>query len=136
MHVLVDPGPGHPAEVGSEIETVGFTEFAKSLLGPGSEGEDFGLLFVPKLLDAIGVLIGDDHHVAAVVRIEIEHNKCVPSPVNNEILCVLLFPGHPAEQAFSGFFRVFERLYVGGSPGGEETLHKRRSILRIGEFIK
>ena len=132
MHMVIDACAGNAAEVGTKIETVGFVQPAKGLLGPCREGENLGLFFVPQFFNRIRVFIRDDHHMAAVVRIQIHDNKGMSSPINDEILRIPPLPGHPAEQAFSGFFRVFERLYVGRSPGGEETLHKRRIIGRFG----
>src|SRR5436305_2982399 len=90
MNMIGNPGACRLSLVDAHVESVRMHDLAQRRHGELGCGKKLGAGSRLDLGKAAGVLIGHDHQVTRVVRVEIEHHEDSFTPKENMILLVLV----------------------------------------------
>jgi hypothetical protein len=133
MHVEVGchTGAGSPAQVESEIETIGSVFCAKGGFAPLGQLHDFLEFERRRIAQEGDVAVRHDEHVARGIGEEVQNHERGLAPAQNKVLPVVLLRQDPAEDAPA--LSVAEPADVVEAPGRPEMIHQAfmRSLISL-----
>ena len=123
VQVLLDARACGFAKVHPDVETVGMILLAQRDLGSLRELEHISGGFLVQPGKRPGVLVRNDHQVPAGIWKEIEHDKNQFSPIENQVVDVVVAGLDVAE--YAGILG-FRRGNVAVAPGTPDVVHTRQ----------
>lgn len=90
VNVIRDTGSRHGALIDSEVEPCGVHNVGQNAHGKLAEPEESATRFRLQRVPFTRVLVGNDHEMAGVIGIKVEHDKALRRPVDDVILVVVL----------------------------------------------
>lgn len=128
VEVFDDAGSGHPAEVESDIESIGAQGLAQGIHAAAGQLHQFEHFVVGEIGEVGDLAVGNDHEMAAVVGVIIEQGIARPAAGEHEVGFVL-----------GGFGDLSEhRGLVGGCFGGADILDapRRVELVHVGGSVR
>ena len=93
-----NPRPGGLAEVNSNIKSGRVHDPSQSVLATASQLHQIGQFLVGQSVEVWRLLVRDDHQVAAVIWIGVEHRETGPVTGDDVVGQVIIRLGHPGKK--------------------------------------
>jgi hypothetical protein len=130
VEVLRNASPGRPAQVHSDVETVGregVSDPSHAAVDGGGEGL---LLGGPQGIVLRDLAVGDDQQVAVVVGVPVHDDEHVLAPPQDQVLRVLFFVQQGREQRLVvGEVSGFGLGHVRRAPGTPHVIHRPKPLV-------